>query len=442
MGVLAASSGPKRGSTGNEHLLWTLDDLEGHAVQVYLFGAACQGARTVQAGMVCFLTNPRLLPQRGGSSAAAQPLSVSQPYQVLQAGFAADFARCNAPVRGGGACNQPFGRAGGKWRFCHLHRGGGGGGGGAVAARVSGGSGAQQQQYKPALPQRRPTFMSVGNGRAGGGGGLIVRPAGVGGGPPVQSSLRQQQQQQAKGGGGKGQAGGGGRVQQVLARIDKNCVSYKAGFKSKTDKAAAGAAGAAGAAAPTAALQPSTLVPRVMAEGGHEARSSSGSGSGSGGSAAFLAVDERRRDGSVVVPEASQLFAKGADGVKLAEYLHKGAVAQEQRRQRRYAVEDQRSAQARSQLAKVGGGREGLILVVCWVVGVMMIVGVYIYIHRGFQCTLQHPGAHQARRRWRRLPRGAAGHDCVRAGGRGHGATSSSGGNGSDGGGEGGQGAE
>lgn len=332
MGVLASKTGPKRGNSGNEFVIWTLDDLDGHGVSVFLFGAACQGARSVEPGMVCLLTDPRLLENRnnGEGKSAAMPLSVSQPYQILQAGYSADFALCSA---GGGACNRVFSRAGGQ-RFCQLHRGGGGGAGGGSGSGSALSAAAAQQQRKPALPQRGPTLVSVGSGRGGGGGGLIVRPAGMAGGP-----------KQAAAAGKKAGKPGQGRLQGLKASLDKSCLSYKDGWKTTSQGGGNKEKGgpAAAAAATTASVQASTIVPRVIE--GNVVRSVA--------LARAEADDNPRRDGSVIVPEQSALFNKGADGVKYQAYLHKQHQAIEQRMKQRYHVEDQRSAQARAHAAKV-----------------------------------------------------------------------------------------
>lgn len=213
-----------------------------------------------------------------------------------------------------------------------------GGKGGALAA-APGAQHNQQQHHKPSLRNRGPTLQSVGRGRAGGGSGLIVRPAGA-----------------ATGGKGAVVGVGAGKpgpkkVQAVKSLLSKSQTpSYKNGWKGEGEKGKK----------PTAStVQASTLVPRVMVGDGEEEELQQQQGRNAALARARVvlvraqAEDDPRRDGSVLVPGESQLFAKGADAVKYAAHLHKQHAAQEQRMQQRYALEDRRNAQARSQATKV-----------------------------------------------------------------------------------------
>ena len=101
--VLASKSATKRTAKGKTYQLWTLSDLAGTSVSVFLFDTCKEKHWQMSIGSMVVVINPRVLPARERGSVA---LSVSEPTQIARCGRAADFALCRATTKSGGQVQE------------------------------------------------------------------------------------------------------------------------------------------------------------------------------------------------------------------------------------------------------------------------------------------------------------------------------------------------
>lgn len=129
VGVISKKSDPRNTKTGGKYLIFTLFDMQESTISVFVFGQAYQSYWKQAEGVLVFIANPKVLPQKDKKLEIA--ISISSHHQMLILGKSMDFGYCKA-YRGGNRpqsgkianmerCRNAINTS--KFEFCRYHDG-------------------------------------------------------------------------------------------------------------------------------------------------------------------------------------------------------------------------------------------------------------------------------------------------------------------------------
>ena len=143
VGVLTDKGVTRETANGRNYARWTLADLSGTSVSLFLFGDAYSDWWRADVGAVMAVLRPKLSP-RGGSAEndkhSAASISVDGPAQLLKLGTCPDLGTCRGTRRDGTRCTMPVNASNPAAAYCCFHAG--------AALRV------QHASKQQALPHR------------------------------------------------------------------------------------------------------------------------------------------------------------------------------------------------------------------------------------------------------------------------------------------------
>lgn len=175
--ALAEKSPTREAANGKKFGVWTLTDLDGTSVKLYLFGEAfAEHWKETETSLLAILGARAKSDGDGpGGGGPGLSLSVDKASQLFRLGMAADFGRCKADRKDGKACSMAVNRA--VSEYCCFH---------AAAAAKALQSGRMELGTGGLLAfSMRKAALAAAGGRglaAGRGRGAVVRPPGVVGG--------------------------------------------------------------------------------------------------------------------------------------------------------------------------------------------------------------------------------------------------------------------
>jgi len=188
--ALAEKSGTKEGANGKKFGVWTLTDLDGTCMKLFLFGEAFAEHWKETETSLLAIVGARVKPEGEvpGAGGPGLSLSVDKAGQLFRLGLAADFGRCRADRKDGKPCSMAVNRA--VSEYCCFH---------ATAAAKALQSGRMELGAGGLLAfSMRKAALAAAGGRglgAGRGRGVVVRQPGgmVGVRPPPRVSVEELQ---------------------------------------------------------------------------------------------------------------------------------------------------------------------------------------------------------------------------------------------------------
>eukprot|EP00899_Mesostigma_viride_P006241 jgi/Mesvir1/15618/Mv03225-RA.1 len=114
IGVLSHKTPTKESASGNRFMVWSLSDLKGARVSLFLFGAAYEMHWKESVGAVVGLVGAA-----GSTDARGTSLKVTLADQLFKIGTSVDFAVCAGTTKDGRACSVVINRSEGE--YCQYH---------------------------------------------------------------------------------------------------------------------------------------------------------------------------------------------------------------------------------------------------------------------------------------------------------------------------------
>ena len=108
IGVVASKSAPRTTSKGSSYCIWTISDLDGNAISLFLFSEAYENHWKEVEGTIVAIINPGVVPanEKGKFS-----LKAFKEDEVVRLGTSVDFAMCKGTKQSGGRCKFAVNKA-------------------------------------------------------------------------------------------------------------------------------------------------------------------------------------------------------------------------------------------------------------------------------------------------------------------------------------------
>ncbi|KNC56077.1 uncharacterized protein AMSG_02089 [Thecamonas trahens ATCC 50062] len=117
IGVVASKSRVQVSGRGGKYVIWTLSDLAGVSLSLFVFGGAFEALYATPVGSVFALLNPKVLPSRERGKGLA--ISITGTDNVLMLGKSRDYAVCKSLTKAGAKCTNVIN--GSKTQYCEYH---------------------------------------------------------------------------------------------------------------------------------------------------------------------------------------------------------------------------------------------------------------------------------------------------------------------------------
>jgi minichromosome maintenance protein 10 len=116
IGGLYDKSMTKTSKNGKSYQIWTIGDLNGHSLSMFLFDQAFEEHKKIPRASLLIFLNPKILPSRGKNSIA---LSVTSGEQMIILGTCGNFGLCRSLKRDGRRCQCVINTCDSK--YCDYH---------------------------------------------------------------------------------------------------------------------------------------------------------------------------------------------------------------------------------------------------------------------------------------------------------------------------------